>query len=391
MSAHAETASSQVPSAAELLDRARQAAAVAARHAAWGETHQRLHDEVVDALRAAGVPRLYLPRQLGGYATDPVTCARVCECLAEGDPSAAWFVMVYNAARLMAQHWPAEMVDALWGENPDAMVAASGHTPLHGERDGDGYVVHGRNSFVSGCHHADFVMSPLLVDGVPHTVVLEAGQVNIVDNWDTLGMRGSGSNDVTVEAAKVPGYRVAAMDHGLAPHPAYAASQLYRCPSRVVFATYVPAALSLARRALQELEDLAKHKVPYASDRKLATRSIAQIHYGKGVAIYRSAHAYFFAELEKVWRQAGNGEQFDARARADLYLAGTHAMQASAEVVRHVADAAGSSVFDKAQPLERIVRDMETLRHHGFANESRYGSVAQVHWDAELDYPLLLR
>ena len=66
-------------------------------------------------------------------------------------------------------------------------------------------------------------------------------------------------------------------------------------------------------------------------------------------------------------------------------------MQASAAVVRHVADAAGSSVFDKAQPLERIVRDMETLRHHGFANESRYGSVAQVHWDAELDYPLLLR
>ena len=59
--------------------------------------------------------------------------------------------------------------------------------------------------------------------------------------------------------------------------------------------------------------------------------------------------------------------------------------------MRHVADAAGSSVFDKRQPLERIARDMETLRHHGFANESRYGSVAQVHWEVELDYPLLLR
>ena len=60
-------------------------------------------------------------------------------------------------------------------------------------------------------------------------------------------------------------------------------------------------------------------------------------------------------------------------------------------MVRHVADAAGSSTFDKQCPLEKVVRDMETLRHHGFANESRYGSVAQVHWDVELDYPLLLR
>ena len=59
--------------------------------------------------------------------------------------------------------------------------------------------------------------------------------------------------------------------------------------------------------------------------------------------------------------------------------------------MRHVADAAGSSVLHKGQPLERIVRDMETLKHHGFANESRYGSVAQALWGADLDYPLMMR
>jgi hypothetical protein len=48
-------------------------------------------------------------------------------------------------------------------------------------------------------------------------------------------------------------------------------------------------------------------------------------------------------------------------------------------------------VIYRNSPLERIVRDMETLRHHGFANERRYGSVSQVKWGAELDYPLLLR
>jgi len=60
-------------------------------------------------------------------------------------------------------------------------------------------------------------------------------------------------------------------------------------------------------------------------------------------------------------------------------------------VVSLVADAAGSSVIYTANPLERIVRDMEVLRHHGFTNEQRFGSVAQVMWDAPLDYPVLLR
>ena len=374
-----------------LLEKAHIAATIAAKHASWGEQHARLHDDVVTALRKADIPRLYLPTALQGHAADPVTVAEICEILGTADPSAAWYVMVYNAARIMASQWPESLVTAVWGSDPDALVAASGHTPLQGERDGGEYVVHGRNSFVSGCHHADYIMSPMLVDGQPHVVVIPAHQVQIIDNWDTLGMRGSGSNDVVVDAVRVPELLVAAQNVPAQRHPAYLEDDLYKCPSRVVFATYVPAALSLAASALAELESLAKNKVPYATDRKLAERSAAQIHYGKGVAQYRSARRYFFGALAEVFERARRGDEFDARARADLYLAGTHAVQASAIVVRHVADAAGSSVFDKRQPLERIARDMETLRHHGFANESRYGSVAQVHWEVELDYPLLLR
>ena len=372
-----------------LLSGAQKAATVAAKHAAWAETHGKLHGDVIAALVQAGIGRLFLPESLGGYQIDPVTCAEFCETLADGDSSAAWFVMVYNSARLMAANWPQSMVEALWGENPDAMVAASGHTPFTGVRDGEDFLISGRNSFVSGCHHADYVMSPMLVDGERHVVVVPAGECVIVDNWDTLGMRGTGSNDVIVDNVKVPGYLVVRQANPQ-PNPLYTGT-LYRCPSRVVFATYVPTALSLAKRALSELDNLARNKVPYATDVKLGKRSVAQIHYGKGLAQYRSVRGYFLATLAEVWQRATAGEEFSATDRADLYLAGTHAVQTCAEVVRHVADAAGSSVFDKSQPLERIVRDMETLRHHGFANESRYGSVAQVHWDVTLDYALLLR
>ena len=99
----------------------------------------------------------------------------------------------------------------------------------------------------------------------------------------------------------------------------------------------------------------------------------------------------FFQALEDTWARAESGQDASAEDRADLYLAGTHAVQASSEVVRHVADIAATTMITKGETLERIGRDMETLRHHGFVNESRYASVAQVHWGAELDYPQLLR
>jgi alkylation response protein AidB-like acyl-CoA dehydrogenase len=382
----------QVAQELAYLQRAQQAAPQLAEYAAWAEEHARLHPDACEILKQAGVGRLYLPGTLGGYEVSPVSCALICETLAAGDAAAAWHVMVFNAARLMAAHWPADLVETLWLENPDTLVAASGHTPFRGHAVAGGFVISGTNSFVSGVHHADYVMSPLVVDDALYTAIVPSDELEIVDNWDTLGMRGTGSNDVTVKDAFISEQLVVAMpQNGRAEKNRHYQGQLYRCPSRVVFATYIPVALSLAQRALDFLSDLAQNKVPYATEAKLRDRSIAQIHYGRGLAIYRSARGYFFDALAQVWDRAQHTAEFTDQQRAELYLAGTHTMQACAEVVRHVADAAGSSVLTRRGPFEQILRDMETLRHHGFANESRYASVTQVLWGAQLDYPLLLR
>ena len=223
-------------------------------------------------------------------------------------------------------------------------------------------------------------------------VVLPMAECRIVDNWHALRMRGTGSNDVRADDVWVSASQMIPI-----PEPDQAVRNrhyqgtLYRCPGRVIFATYVPVTLVLAENALLELERLAEGKTPYADTRKLKHRSIAQIKYGKALAVFRSSRRLFLEALEEAWDRALAGREATPREKADLYLAGTHAVQSSAQVVRWVADAAGSSVIYQDSPLERIVRDMETLRHHGFANESRYGSVAQLRWDSELDYPLMLR
>lgn len=377
-----------------LLDQFEVAATVAGRHADWAEAHGRLAPETVAALIEAGVARLYLPQSLGGLEVDPVSCARVTECLALADPSAAWFVMVANSAKLMASAWPEAMVEHLLGDS-NAVIAASGNRPYRAVPDGDGYRISGVNSFVSGCHHARWLLSPARFDDAGadlRTVVLPMDECEIVDNWHVLGMRGTGSNDVRADDVWIPEIQTLRMPEPGSEVPnRYYQGALYRCPSRIIFATYVPVTLVLARQALAELDALAEGKTPYAEAKKLKHRSIAQIKSGKALATYRASRGYFFSALADAWDRASQGMAASDADKADLYLAGTHAVQSSAAVVRLVADAAGSSVTYQGSPLERILRDMETLRHHGFANESRYGSVSQLRWGADLDYPLILR
>ncbi len=124
---------------------------------------------------------------------------------------------------------------------------------------------------------------------------------------------------------------------------------------------------------------------------RLATRSVAQIKYGQVLARQRSARLYFMNAMRTAWQRTRAGETCSDADKADLYLTGVHAVQSAAEAVRLVIDAAATSTIFCGQPLERILRDMEVLRHHGFTNETRYGGVAQVHWGAELDCPLMLR
>ncbi len=379
-------------SEASLVDAARNLGDVVSTHRSWSETHGRLHKEVVDAFVDAGFARAFAPRSLGGLETDPVTCARITETLAQHDPCVAWFVMVTNAARLLAATWPESLVQRLWGDDVDCVVAASGNRALDARRVEGGFQVSGRNGFVSGCHYAQWFMTPIVCAQERFLAVLPMHACEIADNWHVLGMRGTGSNDVLVSDVFVPADQTVPIvqDEFAAPNALHTGS-LYRCPGRVLFATYVPVTLVLASQALEVLRDLVRDKTPAGSGTRLKDQMLAQTKFGKALALHRSARAYFYAELDRAWQRAQRGAVPTDEDKADLYLAGTHAVQASAQTVRLVSDAAGTAVVYDAGPLQQIVRDMETLRHHGFANESRYASVTQLLWDSALDYPLILR
>jgi len=373
------------------LDRLERLGPVLRKHAQSAESQRRLAPEVVTALKQHGTCNLFLPRLLGGEEVDPVSTALITEELARSDTAAAWFLMVANSPRLMAASWPEGLVEKLWLNDPHTLVAASGHSVLQAQVAGDELVVSGRVGFSSGCHFADYIAAPAVYGDSRVMVLVPARDCLIDDDWDVLGMRGTGSNSVVLDKVAVPKSNAAPIAAQLNIANRYYDSALYRCPGRVMFATYVPISLAVAGQALDFLNDLARTKTPAATADLLRERQVAQLKFGKALANFRAARGYFLDSLREAWERAQRGEETTDAQRADLYLAGTHGVQASAQTVRLVADAAGTSTIYEQGKLARLVRDMEVLRHHGFASENRYASVAQQMWGSKLDYPLLLR
>ena len=327
-----------------------------------------------------------------------MTCADVVQAVAALDTAAAWMLMVANVPRFVAAAWPQTLVDEIWGTDHNAMAAISGNQPFAATPCAGGYRVTGQTGFASGCRHAQWFVAPVRIRHA-HTslaagrglLVLPIAHCTIVANWDTLGMRGTGSHDVALHDEFVEARRLVLFPAALVRANPYYDGPLYRCARRVVFATYVPISLAVAAQALAALDELAAAKLPYASDNTLAHRPYAQAKYGRALACYRAARTYFRDALDVAWQRAQRGELPDDRERADLYLAAIHAVQNAAETVRLVCDAAGTSSIYKHQPLERLLRDIEVLRQHGFTSENRYGNVAQVYWQTPLDYPALLQ
>ena len=88
--------------------------------------------------------------------------ALACERLANADTAAAWHVMVFNAACLMAVQWPQELVEMLWGSDPTRWCRQRPY--LLGQRKRRLYPINGRQRFVSGCDHATWLLSPVMID-----------------------------------------------------------------------------------------------------------------------------------------------------------------------------------------------------------------------------------
>ena len=394
------TASASVAVDERLLERARSLEPIIREHADAGERDRRLARPVLEAMRSAGLFRMFTPRALGGLETDPVTVARIAEEVGRFDSAAGWALQAGNTGAWWASQAPDAGVAEVFADGPDPLMAASFAPPHRAEEVPGGYRLTGRGPLASTIHDSPWVMmSGLVFDGEhprmtpsgPEVVglVMRTRDVEIVDTWHSLGMRGTDSNDVAANGVFVPAARSFPIVPEREPGPRFQ-GPLYRLSALV--ATYVviaPVALAIARGALTELREIAVHKTPLGSRRTLRDRAAAQAALAEGEALLRAARLLFYETLGTAWERAVRGERATLEQKADMMLAATHAVQASARVTDLMHRMAGTAGIYARNRLERHFRDAQTVRHHGFHCESRLETVGQIYLGVEPEFPFV--
>ncbi len=328
------------------------------------EQARTLPHDMVDNLVAAGCFRALVPRSHGGDELAFADALAVLEELAKADGSVGWTVMIGASAPALLGHLPAATFDAVYASGPDVIIAGTFNpmgaaTPVDG-----GFRVSGRWSFASGCRHAHWFLAHCFVDDgrVPplRMTVLPAADVEILDTWSTMGMRGTGSHDFTVDGVHVGSdwtfsiFEPPELDFTLLRIPEL-------CLSTMAFGAV---AVGIASGALDEVIALASGKVPMFADATLATNPLFRNQLGRASAALRAARATLVDAAQEAWQMALAGAEFDDQTRARLRSTTTWVAETAAEVVDTAYRAGGGTALYTSSPLQRRLRDIHTLTQH---------------------------
>ncbi|MEX2627399.1 MAG: acyl-CoA dehydrogenase family protein [Ilumatobacteraceae bacterium] len=344
-----------------LVQTARKLGDVVRAHADEAERIRRLPAPVVEALTDAGLLRLCVPAAYDGPELPPAQLVEVIEAVAHADGAAGWCTMIASTTSSMSIFLEADVARAIYGD-PSVVTGGVFAPDGEGVREGAGVRVTGRWQWGSGTQHCHWVLGGARCDdGTFRLCFAPAADVTFHDTWYTSGMRGTGSLDFSFDHVWVPDSST--IQPGVT--QPQIDSPLARFPNFTLLGAGVAAVgLGIARRALDELIDLAGAKKPQYSKRTLANSSFTQVELARAEAALRSARAFLLDELEQAWALATSGEPVPDDARVRIRLAAAHAASTCASVVDTAFTLAGGTAVYDTSVLGRCLRDAHVVTQH---------------------------
>jgi indole-3-acetate monooxygenase len=270
-----------------------------------------LPNDAVALLRSLGVFWLKTPGELGGTPLSPLEFSDVIEELSYADTSSAWAAMIGAGCNGLAGGWlPEDGAQQVFGsgaERTRTVVAGQLAPRGTGHRVRGGYLVSGRWSFSSGIVHADWLIgafkpgdeeeaapSAELADGPREggfgrmvVFLVPKAQAEVIDNWHVAGLQGTGSLDFSVDGIFVPSELT--YDLGA---PAVRGGDLFRLGMPAFVSNEVPPlAIGLARRALDDMTELAAHTARFPGGPTVSERPVFHKELGRAETRVRGGRA----------------------------------------------------------------------------------------------------
>lgn len=336
------------------------------------EDVRRLPADLARKMAETSMFRMITPAIYGGLESTPREIVDVVEAVAEANASAGWCAMIACTTAMNAAYMAPEFAREVYA---DPLTITGGVFAPMGKAvvDGDDYIVSGRWQWGSGSANCTWLCGGCMVfeDGEMRTLpngrpdarmmVFPADEVELIDTWHVMGLKGTGSGDLAVDNIRVPKGRSVSL---VADKPNVDGA-LYKFPAFGLLALGVAAtALGNTRGTLAAFADLARVKKNQGSAKTLSERVNVQTEMAKMTAAFRAARTYLHDEIDQTWEVAQNSDEIPVERRAALRMACTHMVRTGADIARNCYDLGGGAALFQSSDLQRRFRDAHAMTQH---------------------------
>jgi indole-3-acetate monooxygenase len=345
----------------------------------------RIPPPLVAALDDAGVFKAMLPREVGGLEAEPVAWLRMIEEFARINASVGWMAFIQSGVGLT--FLDPERFERFRVRGGGRLILAMNLGRLGGKavRVDGGYRITGRWPFASGSPFAtwlggmsvvsDPAGSPILdADGQPRRLlaIWPADETRLIDTWDGLGLRGTGSGDIEVSDLFVPDDQV---NPGFYGPPRYDRA-LFRI-KEMPEVGHGAHALGVASAALESFVAAVNMKPVPGSARHLAMGHMQahQIAFARADAGVRAARALLHETVRAAYEDARANRELALDLRVRLREANIFTVRSAKEAVGLIFDMAGSSAVYRGRAIEQAFRDINTAANHTNYMDTAYTAV----------------
>lgn len=349
------------------------------------EKLRRVPAETIADFTAAGFFDILKPRRHGGAELDPIVFLRVCMEVARHCGSSAWVLAIVGIHNWRLALFPDQAAADVWSDNAVGPTLIAASTPPSGKatRVPGGFRISGRWPFASGVDHCGWTFLaakvPVGAEGrmtLQYLFLVPRSDFEIVDDWHVAGLKGTGTKSVLVKDAFVPDHRASseADTARLRKDPGSTNDgSVYRYPWGLVLAYAIAApAIGMAAAAIDHYIDSIREKVS-ATGADATINPHASLMIANCLTMLDCAKTKFTQNLEELGHAARAGTEPSLELRARCRWEASWIAECCANQVDAVFAASGAGALFDQHPLQRIFRDIHSLKAHRIMNSDSTG------------------
>jgi alkylation response protein AidB-like acyl-CoA dehydrogenase len=355
------------------------------------EKSGRVPAENMQALREIGYFDIVKPRAFGGYEYDFDVLVDLNIELAKACASTAWVGGLLSAHQWLIASFSERAQRDVWDMNPDALACGSYAPTNKAAVVNGGYMLTGRWSFASGCDNAQWSLCAALLPSrteadrfTPAFMLVPASDYLIDDNWNVVGLSGTGSKTLQLKDVFVPEHRILTFlesTSGKTPgaslyaeNPGFSIPMLCNIPSCLA-----SAAVGTAAGAMEDYLDVTSRRVTRGavagSNNRMAEFSTIQLRVAEASASIDAAREILLRDLRDRASAVRANQPVSIEDRIVSRRGQAFAVSLAIRASEALNASTGGLGLDLANPVQRAWRDANAVGRHISMNWDAVGTM----------------